>query len=154
MNAYQAILKAADHIQTHPQLFDFERTRIPGNCRTPGCALGWIGFFAGRTQARIRVIFGLSFLHRGIAIVTLDGESDPVLPVTAREFYERMDELTVGNWRKDASVCANVLRSYAERYHRELDRAYVAFRRKLSEGSLDPRIHAIPVNGNSRHGGE
>src|ERR1700760_2850261 len=93
MDTYQAILRAADHIDRQPQLFDFERTRIPGNCRTPACALGWIGFFAGRTQARIRVMLGFSFRHRGIAIVTLDGGSDPVIPATAREFYARMDNL-------------------------------------------------------------
>ena len=139
MNAYQAILKAADHIQTHPQRFDFQTTRVPGNCRAPGCALGWIGYFAGRTQARIRVMLGLSFLHRGIAIVTLDGgSSEPVIDVTAREFYERMDNLAVGNWRVDASVCADAMRRYAARYHQSvgLDRAYVAFRRKLREGLI------------------
>jgi hypothetical protein len=136
MNTYQAILRAADHIQANPPLFDFERTRVPGNCRTPGCALGWIGFFAGRTQARIRVMLGFSFLHRGIAIVTLDGGSNPVINVTAREFYERMDRLASGNWRVDAGACAEAMRRYAARYHQPvgLDRAYVAFRQTLHEG--------------------
>jgi hypothetical protein len=141
MNTQQAILKAADHIQAHPQLFDFEKTRVPCDGRTPGCALGWIGYFAGRTQARIRLMLGFSFLHRGIAIVTLDGgSSDPVIALTAREFYERMDNLAVGNWRVDASVCADTLRRYAARYHQAggLDRAYVAFRRRLVEGVIEP----------------
>lgn len=152
MNAYQSILRAADHIQANPQLFDFERTRIPGNCRTPGCALGWIGFFAGKTQARIRVMLGFSFLHRGIAIVTLDGGSDPVLPVTAREFYGRMDNLTVGNWREDANVCAEAMRRYAARYHVEIDPAYEAFRRTLNDGitagfshTCDPSPRQLPA---------
>src|SRR5438552_2834077 len=135
MNTYQAILRAADHIQRHPQLFDFERTRVPRNCHTPGCALGWIGFFAGRTQARVRAMLGLSFLHRGIAIVTLDAGSDPIITVTALEFYERMDRLAACNWRRDAIQCANALRLYAATYHQAgvFDPAYVAFREALSE---------------------
>jgi hypothetical protein len=134
MNTYQAILRAADHIERQPRLFDFERTRVPGNCHTPGCALGWIGFFAGRTQARVRAMLGLSFLHRGIAIVTVDAGSDPVITVTAREFYQRMDRLAARDWRRDATQCANALRLYAAVYHRPdgLDPAYVAFRECLS----------------------
>jgi hypothetical protein len=130
MDTYNAILRAADHIETNPRLFDFERTRVPSHCWTPGCALGWIGFFAGRTKARIPAMFGFSFPHRGIAIVTSEGGMDPVIPVTAHEFYKRMDSFAVGNWRKDAGACAKAMRFYAGRYHRpdELDRAYVAFR--------------------------
>ena len=135
MDTYQAILRAADHIERQPQLFDFERTRVPRNCRTPGCALGWIGFFAGRTEARIRAMLGLSFLHRGIAIVTVDAGSDPVITVSAREFYERMDRLAACDWRRDAAQCAAALRRYAATYHRAngFDPAYVAFREVLSE---------------------
>jgi hypothetical protein len=152
MNAYQAILKAADHIQAHPALFDFERTRVPGDCGTPGCALGWIGHFAGRTQARIPLLFGLSFLHRGIAIVTTEGGADSVITVTAREFYERMDFLAVGNWRQDARVCAGAMRRYAESYHRPvgLDRAYVAFRRKLNDKLTADVGHGAPACDPSR----
>lgn len=135
MDAYHVILRAADHIQSNPHLFEFERTRVPGNCRTPGCALGWIGFFGGRTQARIPVMFGFSYVHRGIAIVTLDGAADPIISVTAREFYQRMDSLAVGNWREDAAACAEAMRLYAVRFHEPVgfDRAYAAFREKLVE---------------------
>ena len=147
MDTYQAILRAADHIERQPQLFDFERTRVPGNCRTPGCALGWIGFFAGRTQARVRAMLGLSFLHRGIAIVTVDAGSDPVITVTAREFYERMDRLATCDWRRDAAQCASALRLYATTYHRAdgFDPAYVAFREALNEQTRrllnSPELH-------------
>jgi hypothetical protein len=143
MNTYQAILRAADHIQQQPQLFDFERTRIPRDCHTPGCALGWIGFFAGRTQARIPAMLGLSFLHRGIAIVTPDAGSEPVITVSAREFYERMDSLATCDWRRDAGQCANALRLYAATYHQtgEFDPAYVAFREALGEQT---RSTAVP----------
>jgi hypothetical protein len=138
MDTNQAILRAADHIQQHPQLFDFERTRVPDNCHTSGCALGWIGFFAGRTQRRIRTLFGLSFLHRGIAIVTEDAGSDPVITVTACEFYERMDRLAACDWRKDANHCATALRLYAATYHPVdgFDPAYIAFREGLKERGI------------------
>lgn len=142
MNTYQAILRAADHIQQQPQLFDFERTRIPRDCHTPGCALGWIGFFAGRTQARIPSMLGLSFLHRGIAIVTPDAGSEPVIPVSAREFYERMDRLATCDWRHDAGQCANALRLYAATYHQTgaFDPAYVAFREALGEQTRNTAV--------------
>jgi hypothetical protein len=145
MDTYQAILRAADHIQRQPQLFDFERTRIPGNCHTPGCALGWIGFFAGRTQARVRAMLGLSFLHRGIAIVTVDAGTEPVITVTAREFYERMDKLVAGDWRRDAAQCADALRLYAATYHRPggLDPAYVAFREVFNEQTQNNAVRDL-----------
>jgi hypothetical protein len=135
MRTYDAILRAADHIDRHPKLFDFGRTRIPADRRTPGCALGWIGYFAGRTKARIPIMLGLSFVHRGIAIVTPEGGTDAVITVTAIEFYERMDSLAIGAWRKDAHACADAMRLYAERYHKpiELDRAYLVFRKALEE---------------------
>lgn len=141
MNAYMAIVRAADHIEGHPKLYDFERTRVPGNCRTPGCALGWIGHFAGRTKTRIRARFSLPFIHRGIAIVTLEGGSEPVLHVTARDFYKRMDSFAVANWRENASACARALRLYADRYHQpaELDRTYIAFRKSLLKASTFSR---------------
>jgi hypothetical protein len=137
MSAYTAILRAADHIEANPRLFDFERTKVPGNCRTPGCALGWIGHFAGRTKARIRARFSLPFMHRGIAIVTSEGSSDPVLNITARVFYERMDNLAIADWRRNPIACAIALRHYAQRYHEPLalDRAYVKFRESLDTAS-------------------
>ncbi len=96
--------------------------------------MGWIGFFSGRTKLRIRATFGLSFTHRGIAILTPEGASDPVIHVTAREFYERMDGLVAAiDWRRDAVKCAEALRAYAHRYHRveALVHATLEFRSKV-----------------------
>jgi hypothetical protein len=75
-------------------------------------------------------MFGLSFVHHGIAIVTPEGAPDPVITVIAREFYARMDSFEVGDWRQDAPACAEAMRLYAERYHHpgELDPAYLTFR--------------------------
>jgi hypothetical protein len=137
MSTYSAMLRAADHIEKHPRLFDFSRTRIPPDCGTPGCALGWIGHFAGRTKARLRVMFGLSYVHRGIAIVTPEAGLEPIIPITARAFYMRMDSLSAGNWRQDALICATAMRLYAERFHGpiSLEPAYLAFRSSLNSAA-------------------
>jgi hypothetical protein len=47
MNIYNAIMKAADQVETHPESFDFWVNDIPERCGSPGCALGWIGFYLG-----------------------------------------------------------------------------------------------------------
>jgi hypothetical protein len=136
MRTFAAILRAADHIERNPRLFDFGRTRVPHSCRTRGCALGWIGFFAGRTKLPLRTLFGFSLPHRGIAIVTTEGGSDPLIPITACEFYRRMDALVApDDWRREASACAAGLRLYAMRYHRpeQWDPAYLAFRSTILE---------------------
>jgi hypothetical protein len=44
--AREAILKAADHIEKHPELYDFFKHDIPADGQR-GCLLGWIGRFAG-----------------------------------------------------------------------------------------------------------
>ena len=51
MNVYEAIVKAAWAIENHPQEFDFNSQVYPPGpgCGTPGCALGWIGTFLGKT---------------------------------------------------------------------------------------------------------
>lgn len=48
MDIYNAILKAADHIEKEPHLYNFYCNRVP-DCGTPGCMLGWIGHFMGLT---------------------------------------------------------------------------------------------------------
>ena len=52
MNVREAILAAADHIETYPKKFSFASVEVPSrrSCGTPGCALGWIGHFAGSIE--------------------------------------------------------------------------------------------------------
>jgi hypothetical protein len=113
MNTREAILRSADHIERRPGEFDFDSVDIPDRpgCGTPGCAIGWIAHFTGYDEIN----------SRGF---------DRVLPVTATEFYIRMDEMSggarpvpgsfsyvEGEWRTSAAVCAATLRRYADTYH-------------------------------------
>lgn len=111
MNIYDAIMRAADHIEARPQLFNFRRIAVPGDCNTPGCALGWINFFS-RTDAGwlVRLEFDL-YDENG-----RPGISAAVLGLDAGDFYERMHQFGIG-WSADATACARALRLYADKYH-------------------------------------
>lgn len=98
----EAILKAADQIAATPHLFDFHTVERPDlSCGTPGCALGWIGFFAG--------------IKPEPTIVTATSEA---LGIDSMEFYERMDSCCDSeDWLDDPALCAAGLRAYADKYH-------------------------------------
>lgn len=107
MKVYDAIMKAADHIEQHPKGFNFMLTGIP-TCRTPGCALGWIGVFCGAPRSITEV--SKNFL-----------KLPPVLEAgywsTNVTFYNRMNDLGGEDWKWNAASCAKALRLYAEKYH-------------------------------------
>jgi hypothetical protein len=96
MNAYEATLATAELFEREPKLFRFSETSVP-DCGTPGCALGYIGYFMGQTGC-------------------ISGES--TIGVDSGVFYDRMRPLAP-NWIIDASRCAKGLRLYAEKYLRE-----------------------------------
>lgn len=133
MDIRQAILKAADWIELHPEEFDFRETEVPA-CGTPGCALGWIGTFAG--------------CERGSSIDMPPGSPTKLLGLNSQlRFYERMDAFfgggayanTESRWRHNPMQCARGLRLYADKYHpatvdessTPLDPAFLAFRDTL-----------------------
>ena len=107
MNIYDAIMKAADHIENNPKSFYYYSNDIPPalDCGTPGCAVGWVGHFLG---------------HRGVILQThkvmgLDfgGPLEGIY-----NFADRMDEVSDDRrWRDSAEQCAATLRRYAEKYH-------------------------------------
>lgn len=121
MNIYNAILKAADHIEGHPTEFKWMSVEVPKSpeCGTPGCALGWIGTFAA--------VGANKYGYDGISLVAAGHEDDisdqywlgkPLLGITQAEFYVRMNELFKDHgWKHNAAVCAKTLRAYAEKYH-------------------------------------
>lgn len=112
MNIRQAILKAADQIESNPHLFNFSKLTIPSG--TPGCALGWIGYYLGRENGEAIGCFS-----------NVVGTELEALGVTSQcQFYDRMSALvplpdTLRGWRDDASLCAKGLRLYADQYHPE-----------------------------------
>lgn len=100
MNIYDAIMKAADHIERYPKNFNFFRTSIPADCGTPGCALGWVMHFSGaRWRPNCDAI-------DGVAAVGVDSTM----------FYQRMSEIS-REWADTAQHCVSTLRLYAEKYH-------------------------------------
>lgn len=110
MDIRTAILKAADHIERNPKLFDFCATWVPDDtdCGTPGCALGWIGHFANIQR-------GCSYgaeIYVAPALV----EADEMFS-SASAFYSRMDAVAGATaWRWNAEACAAALRLYADKY--------------------------------------
>lgn len=111
MNIREAILRAADHISGDHGSFDFRKTTIP--CGTPGCALGWIGSFAGFT-GHIATSGLIRWFNKQTGIYDA-GEFDG-----GGEFYARMDALCGSEqWKWGAALCASTLRLYADKYHHE-----------------------------------
>ena len=113
----EAILKAADHIEAHPELFKFSETEIPHVCGTPGCALGWIGYFGLRLKDGYN-----SFNDAAQNFLSLPAEKQARAINEYREsacayaFYNRMEEFS-NYWMHSAKECAYALRLYADKYH-------------------------------------
>jgi hypothetical protein len=108
MDIRQAILKAADYIEANPSEFDFNAFCIPHPCGSPGCALGWIGYFSGLKPET----FGFSRVAHEVMNLGIPGHGEFV-------FYQRMDAICGGRyrWKQSAELCAHTLRGYADKYH-------------------------------------
>ncbi|HEU4601787.1 MAG TPA: hypothetical protein VFS24_07455 [Steroidobacteraceae bacterium] len=127
MNTYDVIMRAAAHIEQNPQLFDYHKIYVP-SCGTPGCALGWIGFFA-RAKDPLRT--------DGFTNVGYTAKS--VLGCEASEFYLFMQDAVPG-WTKSAALCAKGMRLYAEKHHKPAqstpDWLALASKQMVPEGSI------------------
>jgi len=94
---YEAIMKAANHIESNPNLFGFTVSTIP-ECGTPGCALGWIAFFSGMKVGRCV----LETAAEALGFPEKEFEYHMGHP-----FYERMDDLVgESRWTESAELCA------------------------------------------------
>ena len=93
--ASDPVLLAADHIEQHPELYDFFKPTVPA-CGTPGCLLGWISHFAGSKRTLFcdvaRDFFGYS---------------------DASKFYNEMDRVAESGWKRDAAKAMRGLRVLA-----------------------------------------
>ena len=108
MNIREAILKAADTLERHPDLWRWSNCHVPDR-GTPACAVGWIGHFAG-----CEVGSGIVAAAKEKLGLPHDGY-----------FYDLMDDLVgrpndlVGRpWSSDLALCVKGLRLYADKYHR------------------------------------
>jgi hypothetical protein len=108
MEIREAILKAADQIEGNPALFSFMRGR-PVDCRSPGCALGWVGFYASKSCF-------YDYRETAHMILKVPGHFGYGTGTSHYNFYDRMGALD-DDWRHDAAACARALRLYADKYH-------------------------------------
>ena len=117
---YEAIMRAADHIERNPGEFKFVATEIPvrPGCGTPGCALGWIGCFLDM-RAGTSLFVGHERVPERLGI-----EPTQETIFGTATFYARMKDLCFSKsdaWAFDAKMCADTLREYAEKYHAPRD---------------------------------
>ena len=104
MDIRTAILKAADRIESNPAAYSFVRSGKPG-CGSPGCLMGWIGFYAGVSEDRrnaatyasqvAQQLFGMGHWSQAVYLITSHASG----------------------YAKDAKVAARLLRAYANKYH-------------------------------------
>ena len=132
MQIHDALCRAADHIEAHPQHFNFACNLVPLHCDQGGCALGWVGFFSGEFQSPwIYPGYGIEIdavAHQFLAIKT-PGRSCYFAPIV---FYARMDEICGDcNWVDNARLCALGLRAYAKMYHPRVSDAIPAAVREI-----------------------
>lgn len=112
MNIYDAIMKAADHIERNPSEFRFLRSAVPSApfCGSPGCALGWIGVFSAS-----KAIDSGDVAQQVLCVPNEDGLSSELT------FYNRMNDLLSDtNWIRHADLCARGMRLYAKKYHHQI----------------------------------
>lgn len=106
------ILKAAEHIEMHPDDYCFVSNELPEPGHRAGCALGWIAYHCGQ----LAPCDGLTTVTRWAAsLLGVSGSS---------EFYDRMDTYNPGHkwgqtWTTNAQVCAQSLRAYADEFFPE-----------------------------------
>ena len=127
MNARDAILRAAAQVEKHPKSFGFSHYCIPEPCGSPGCALGWIGHYAGLPAKS----WGATMLVPQAVLGLPEGG--------AHDFYDRMESLVKG-WRWDAALCAKALRMYADKYHADSRRPTSALVADLMTKVMGERI--------------
>jgi hypothetical protein len=116
MEIRDAILRAADHIERHPQDFNFGSVSIPV-CGTPGCALGWISAYCDFPR-------GEHGFSKCCDLLGLEPEFQTGIKLDAGAFkdqsftfYNRMKKLGGSSWCSNAINCAEALRLYADKYH-------------------------------------
>lgn len=132
MNTREAILKAADHIEANPGLYDFQKIVVPG-CGTPGCMVGWVGCFKG--------------ISAGATCWWLSDCFEVIMDVPFDDFERRMDdwfyELGTSRDLGSAKDASTFMRLYAEKYHpaepiaeitvsSELDRIFATVRESVA----------------------
>ena len=115
MNIRNAILMAADSIEKYPSLFDFMSNEKPNlDCGTPGCVLGWIGFYLGIDAELMPTPTGQAL---DCPKMTLTDKCTDSVMYEDWGFYRRMNDVSGhSDWRDGAPACVAALHKYADRY--------------------------------------
>lgn len=103
MNIRTVMYKAANSIEQNPEMFSFVSIDMPG-CGMPGCALGWIAYHVGGCGH----IYGNGWWSHLV---------EEAIGCDSMGFYDRMNELTLHEWKNSAPECAKALRLYADKYY-------------------------------------
>lgn len=115
----EAILRAAEQIEKHPDTFNFYAGNIPRETSGPlgvGCALAWVGHYAGMSGSYDEVA-----REMGVPKIKVPGfvpkhlERDWETPHA--QFYLHMRKLGDGMWYFSAQKCARGLRRYADKFY-------------------------------------
>ncbi len=109
---YKAFRKAARLIERNKQRYNFYTARAPTTEQDRACVLGWIGYFLKETSS-VDANFATQVAKR------LTGKPGAFSWYT---FYQRMDNLVVGEWRENHRLAAKALRLYADIYHKKEDK--------------------------------
>jgi hypothetical protein len=117
MNIRQAVLKAADHIERNPHLYEFYRNEVP-ECGTPGCMLGWIGHFLGVKGSVGYEVCPAMGLGEG-----QDGFIRNGIHELAVEESKRTNQWA--NYAGDAKTAARLMRLWVDRHHPAESRALI-----------------------------
>lgn len=112
MNERDAILKAADHIDRNPSLFDFGAGYVPPAPGCPACALARIGYYLGDViQPQLSCVSGMGMQRMWHSVSNYLGER------TAGDFYDKLTCLAGGSdWKIRAPICAKAMRLYADKH--------------------------------------
>lgn len=132
-DARTALLLAADQIEKDPTSFSFVEIDAP-KCGSPACALGWVFHFLGLygnhwtdvQEEAAKAIFppGLPRPMRPASV--WDDDRLPKPSTLESWFYDEMDALTSGDWRRKTSECVTGLRRFADKYHPEVEQRAAA----------------------------
>jgi hypothetical protein len=139
MNLYNAIMKAAEHIERNPESYRFFSHRVP-ECGMPGCLWGHIGAQLGMVGAcNMEVAVKMAKDSTGHLYSFMDLRWNRM----PSDSPERTKLLA---WHHNAKVAAEGLREYAEKYHghEKLHPGFVKLRGDLNELEADVMLEQAP----------
>lgn len=125
MKPRDILLRAADHIEQHPQSYRFSKTVLPTRSEPTGCLIGWMAHCAGHWSW-----FGAARAD-GARCKKLIGVDEQTFFNLLRQFSQSW------NWSSDPFDAVLALRCYANTYHP--DPSYADFRAGLDLSPLQEK---------------